>query len=218
MFELCLNWRRVELWFILTAVVVSIISPLAFADGGTWSLDSTISSARWFQGSTTNPDSVNTGVARVTGKVMLDTNDLDNSVFSLSIYPADENWGHALSPEGSFCIAVRKLNPLQDMVDTGVDTRTPVLLQSWDGFAEYEARPTQIDEVNWHPADCSGKESQQTFPAIGRQIAAICSSASTEKDVRSNTLSETFPFTLPGTAKQRGQSRDNAPASSTDPR
>jgi probable phosphoglycerate mutase len=79
------------------------------------------------------------------------------------------------------------------MVDTGVETRTPVLLQSWDGFAEYEARPTQIDEVNWHPADCSGKESQQTFPAIGRQIAAICPLVSREKDVRTNTLSETFP-------------------------
>ncbi|PYX25374.1 MAG: hypothetical protein DMG82_05255 [Acidobacteria bacterium] len=97
MFELAKSRSLV----ILTAVVVSIISPLAFAEGGTWFLDSTISSARLFQGSTANPDSVNTGVARVTGKVMLDTNDLDNSVFSLSIYPADENWGHALSPEGS---------------------------------------------------------------------------------------------------------------------
>jgi len=43
---------------------------------------------------------VNTGVARVTGKVKLDTNNLDNSVFDLSIYPADEDWGTALSPEG----------------------------------------------------------------------------------------------------------------------
>jgi hypothetical protein len=43
---------------------------------------------------------VNTGVARVTGKVKLDTNVPDNSLFDLSIYPADEDWGHALSPEG----------------------------------------------------------------------------------------------------------------------
>jgi hypothetical protein len=86
---------------ILTAIVLPIISPLAFADSGTWSLEPTTSSARLFEGSTANPDSVNTGVARVTGKVMLDTNDLDNSVFDLSIYPADEHWGHALSMEGS---------------------------------------------------------------------------------------------------------------------
>jgi hypothetical protein len=43
---------------------------------------------------------VNTGVARVTGKVKLDTNVPDNSIVDLSIYPADEDWGHALSPEG----------------------------------------------------------------------------------------------------------------------
>jgi hypothetical protein len=36
----------------------------------------------------------------VTGEVKLDTNDLDSSVFDLSIYPADENWGHALNAEG----------------------------------------------------------------------------------------------------------------------
>jgi polyisoprenoid-binding protein YceI len=84
---------------IVIAVTLSIISPLAFADGGTWSLDSASSSARLYQGSAANPDSVNTGVARVTGKVKVDTNDLGNSVFDLSIYPADEQWGHALSPE-----------------------------------------------------------------------------------------------------------------------
>jgi len=86
---------------LLTAVILPVLSPLAFADGGAWSLDPTTSSARLFQGSRVNPDSVNTGVTRVTGKVTLDTNDLDRSVFDLSIYPADENWGHALSPEGS---------------------------------------------------------------------------------------------------------------------
>ena len=41
------------------------------------------------------------GVARVTGKVKLDANDLDASFFDLSIYPADEDWGHVLSPEGA---------------------------------------------------------------------------------------------------------------------
>ena len=86
---------------ILIGLVLPIISPLAFAESGTWSLDPTTSSARLFQGSTARPDSVNTGVARVTGNVRLDTSNLDNSVFDLSIYPADENWGHSLNSEGS---------------------------------------------------------------------------------------------------------------------
>jgi polyisoprenoid-binding protein YceI len=82
-------------------VMFGVVSPLAFADGGTWSLDSTASSARFFQGSAANPDSVNTGVARVTGKVKLDPSNLRNSVFDLNIFPADEDWAHALSPEGT---------------------------------------------------------------------------------------------------------------------
>src|ERR1700677_832836 len=53
-----------------------------------------------FLGSMVNPHSVNTGVARVTGKVKLDTNDPNNSAFDLSIYPADENWGAELSSAG----------------------------------------------------------------------------------------------------------------------
>lgn len=85
----------------LIALILPIISPLAFADGGTLSLHPKSSSAQLFQGSTANPDSVNTGVARVTGDVTLDTNNLSNSVFDLSIYPADENWGHALNSDGS---------------------------------------------------------------------------------------------------------------------
>jgi hypothetical protein len=44
---------------------------------------------------------VNSGVGRVTGKAKLDANDLDASFFNLSIYPADENWGKVLSPEGA---------------------------------------------------------------------------------------------------------------------
>jgi hypothetical protein len=54
-----------------------------------------------YQGSKANPDSVNAGVAHVTGKVKLDTNDLDKSIFDLSIYPADEYWSHALSANGA---------------------------------------------------------------------------------------------------------------------
>jgi hypothetical protein len=40
-------------------------------------------------------------MARVTGKVKLDTNDLDQSAFDLRIYPAEEDWANALSPEGN---------------------------------------------------------------------------------------------------------------------
>ena len=86
---------------ISSVVMLGVISPLAFAEGNTWSLDSTTSSARFFQGSTADPDSVNTGVALVTGRAKLDENNIENSTFDLSIYPADERWGHALRPDGT---------------------------------------------------------------------------------------------------------------------
>src|ERR1700752_4424471 len=76
------------------------VTSLALASD-TWILDSSKSNARLFQGSGANSDSVDTGVARVTGKVKLDANDLDASVFDLSLYPADEDWGLALGPEGT---------------------------------------------------------------------------------------------------------------------
>jgi len=76
------------------------ITSLALASD-TWILDSSRSNARLFQGSIANSGSVNIGVARVTGKVKLDANDLDASFFDLSIHPADENWAHLLSPEGA---------------------------------------------------------------------------------------------------------------------
>jgi len=68
--------------------------------GDTFTFDPSTSSAKFFQGSKASPNSVNTGVARVTGRVNLDTNDPDDSVFDLSIYPADENWGNALTSDG----------------------------------------------------------------------------------------------------------------------
>jgi len=85
----------------LSIVMVAITAPAAFANGGSWSLDSTASEAQLFQGSAANPHALNTGMARVTGKVKLDTNDLDKSVFDLRIYPADEDWANALSLEGN---------------------------------------------------------------------------------------------------------------------
>jgi polyisoprenoid-binding protein YceI len=84
----------------LSIVMVAITPPVALANSGTWSLDPATSSARLFQGSRANPDSVNTGVARVTGKVKLDPNDPENSVVDLNIFPGEEDWEHALSPEG----------------------------------------------------------------------------------------------------------------------
>jgi polyisoprenoid-binding protein YceI len=97
MFELA---KRIT-FAILVAAILPISSPLSFADGGAWIFDSASSSARLYQGSAANPDSVNLGVARVTGSVKIDINDLDNSVFDLNIYAADEQWGHALSPEAT---------------------------------------------------------------------------------------------------------------------
>jgi|SRR5580658_464671 polyisoprenoid-binding protein YceI len=85
---------------ILFACVACLVSSLAFA-GDTWTLDSSTSNAKLFQGSKATSDSVNTGVARVTGKVKLGANVPDNSIVDLSIYPEDEDWGHALSPEGA---------------------------------------------------------------------------------------------------------------------
>ncbi len=74
------------------------ITSLALASD-TWILDASRSNARLFQGARATSDLLNPGLARVTGKVKLDANDLEASFFDLSIYPADDYWGHALSPE-----------------------------------------------------------------------------------------------------------------------
>ena len=76
------------------------ITSLALASD-TWILDASTSNARLFQGARVNSELVSCSVGLVTGKVKLDTNDLDASFFDLSIYPADEDWGHVLSPEGT---------------------------------------------------------------------------------------------------------------------
>ncbi len=81
------------------AISVAFVSTVSFADDGVWFLDSSSSDAIFFQGSAENPFSLNTGVARVTGIVSLGT-DLDHSVVELSIFPADEDWGHTLILEG----------------------------------------------------------------------------------------------------------------------
>ena len=82
-------------------VMVAVIAPAAFANGGMWSLDSSASAAQMFQGSSANPHALNTGMARVTGNVKLDTNNPEESVFDLGIYPADEDWANVLSADGN---------------------------------------------------------------------------------------------------------------------
>jgi polyisoprenoid-binding protein YceI len=77
----------------LSAITVAAMSPIAIAAGATWSLESKTSYARFFRGSAAKPYSSNIGVARLTGQVMLDTNDVDKSFLDLSIYPAGEDWG-----------------------------------------------------------------------------------------------------------------------------
>jgi polyisoprenoid-binding protein YceI len=96
------NWKEYNMKYraITFASAAFFITSLALASD-TWLLDSSRSNAQLFQGSSANSELVNSGVARVTGKVKLDTNDLDASFFDLSIYPTDENWGHVLSPEGA---------------------------------------------------------------------------------------------------------------------
>jgi polyisoprenoid-binding protein YceI len=76
------------------------ITSLALASD-TWILDASTSNARLFEGARANSELVSPGLARVTGKVKLDANDLDASFFDLSIYPAGDDWGHALSPEAA---------------------------------------------------------------------------------------------------------------------
>jgi polyisoprenoid-binding protein YceI len=87
----------------LAAVMSAVIFPTAaFASDGDRPLDPVTSSARLFLGSAKNPNSVNAGVARVTGTINLDETGPENSVVNLAIYPADEDWAAgALGPEGN---------------------------------------------------------------------------------------------------------------------
>jgi polyisoprenoid-binding protein YceI len=94
------RWKEYNMKYRAITFAFAVVSSLAFAND-IWTLDSSTSNARLFQGAKATPGSVNTGVARVTGKVTVDTNDPDNSIFNLSIYPADEDWGRALNPEGA---------------------------------------------------------------------------------------------------------------------
>ena len=87
------------------AFAACLFISLAFAED-TWTIDSSTSNARLYQGSKANPDSVNTGVARVTGKVKLDTNDPEESIFDLSIYAAFGEPAHVLVKHEKFVFIV----------------------------------------------------------------------------------------------------------------
>ena len=89
--------KRRAITFASTAFFVT---SLALASD-TWILDAGTSNARLFKCPRANSELVSLGVARVTGKVKLNTNDLAASFFDLTIYPADEDWEQALSPEGA---------------------------------------------------------------------------------------------------------------------
>jgi polyisoprenoid-binding protein YceI len=84
----------------LFTFIIVMIAPLASAQSAPFSLNSDVSTASFYQGSRMNPESVNTGVARVMARVNLNPHDLGNSIVDLNIYPADENWGSALNAEG----------------------------------------------------------------------------------------------------------------------
>ena len=127
------KWKEYNMTYraITFASAAFFVTSLALASD-TWILDSSRSNARLFQGSSANSESVNTGVARVTGKVTLDTNDLDASFFDLSIYPADEDWGHALRPEGAL-----HFNYVPDVADQTLLTfKSMRILRTGDGKLE----------------------------------------------------------------------------------
>jgi len=75
----------------LAAALVAIFAPLpALAADTGWQLDAGHSTARLFLGSDTDPESVNVGVARVSGTMLLDPYDPARSAFDLVMNPAGE--------------------------------------------------------------------------------------------------------------------------------
>ena len=127
------NWKEYNMKrrAVTFASAAFFVTSLALA-GDTWILDSRKSNVRVFRGSRTNPESMNTGVARVAGKVKLDINDLDASVFNLSIFPADEDWRHTLSPGGTLPTGY-----VPDATDQARLTfKSPRILSTGDGQLE----------------------------------------------------------------------------------
>jgi polyisoprenoid-binding protein YceI len=79
---------RIALVTLAVALAISFTSLSAFAADTVWQLDGSHSTARLFLGSSADPESLNVGVARVSGKTILDPNDPLRSGFDLVIYPA----------------------------------------------------------------------------------------------------------------------------------
>jgi polyisoprenoid-binding protein YceI len=79
---------RIVLLTLAAALTTSFMPLPALAADTVWQLDAGHSTARLFLGSVSDPQSLNVGVARVSGKMLLDPHDPDGSTFALVIYPA----------------------------------------------------------------------------------------------------------------------------------
>jgi polyisoprenoid-binding protein YceI len=84
--------------FLLVAGILVASATLSFGQTGARQLDPNQSTARLFVGSSTDPESSNFGVARVSGKATLDTNEPERSVFDLT-FGADASSG-PMNPDG----------------------------------------------------------------------------------------------------------------------
>jgi polyisoprenoid-binding protein YceI len=84
---------------LLVAGIIVASATLSFGQTGPWQLDPNQSTARLFVGSSTDPESSNLGMARVSGKAILDTDEPERSVFGLTLYGADGNSG-SMNPDG----------------------------------------------------------------------------------------------------------------------
>jgi polyisoprenoid-binding protein YceI len=167
----------------LSIVMAAAVSPAAFAGNGSWSLDSNASDARLFQGSTANPHAVNTGIARVTGNVKLDTNDLDKSVFDLRIYPANEDWANALSIDGNLpagfvpdaddhTLLTFKSKNIRATADGGLEVVGNLTLTRVERSATIDPSEAYAGPVYGDPViRTETREATFVFPSVGAALA-----------------------------------------------
>jgi polyisoprenoid-binding protein YceI len=85
------------LMMLAATLVMSLLPVPALAANSVWQLDAAHSAARLFLGSDTNPESFNVGVARVSGKMVVDPYDPASSAVDLVIYPSGEG---PVGPDG----------------------------------------------------------------------------------------------------------------------
>src|ERR1035438_4991032 len=164
--------------------MVAVTAPAAFADSATWSLDSNSSDAYLFRDSAANPHALNTGMARVTGKVKLDTNDLDQSAFDLRIYPAEEDWANALSPEGNLPVGyvpdandhtllTFRSNHILRTQGGGLEVTGDLTLTRVERSATIEPSEAYAGPVYSDPVvRTETRETTFVFPSVGTALAA----------------------------------------------